>query len=316
MKNQLDHFLLGLLWLLACTLGVSFWFNTKYGFNIFSIPHWQYLGTLQASGTPVKTGLYISMVIAVIIMMIGLYIILRPKFRKIRLAKPEEVVILDTPADSQTQQPETQITDSTAAPISLVRPPRLEASRMSNTIGIASPGPVPAAHAVAPITPPVSADMAMAPKITVPLTPGNNSNGSADFAHIEKIFTDAGYLVKKPPRIRTLRPALYAIGASEAVWIGAVGIEPARLAGAIDALNQIFVETLEDIKINIFGFVISPKPDAVGVDTSSIMRFDSVQDLAAFMADHPADPILDDEKSDFDAYSEYIDTVSDYFNKT
>lgn len=314
MKNHLDNFLLGLLWLLACTLGVSFWYNTKFGFNIFSIPHWQYLGTLQASGAPVNSWFYISMVIAVIIMMGGLYIILRPRFRKIKLAKPEEVIIEDK--IDQTPAPVSPVSDTTTAPMTMVRPPRLESSRMNNTIGTNNPAPLPPAVQSTPSLPVIPAAMATAPNVSVPMITENNAVKSGDFADIEKIFSDAGYLVKKPPKIQTLRPALYAIGHNETVWIGAVGIEPARLKSAINALNEIFVETLEDIDINIHGFVISPRPDANGVDTSDILIFNSVNDLSDYMQEHPADPIPDGDKSDFDAYSEYIDTVSDYFNKT
>lgn len=314
MKNHLDNFLLGLLWLLACTLGVSFWYNTKFGFNIFSIPHWQYLGTLQASGAPINSWFYISMVISVIIMMGGLYIILRPRFRKIKLAKREEVVIEDKIDDTPTSM--ATVSDTTPAPSTLVRPPRLESSKMNNAIGTNYPAPIPATVPQTPVLPVISADMATAPNISVPMITENNAEKPGDFADIEKIFTDAGYLVKKPPRIKTLRPALYAIGYNETVWIGAVGIEPARLQNAINALNEIFVETLEDIAINIHGFVISPRPDANGIDTSNILIFNSVDDLSDYMQQHPADPLPDSEKSDFDAYSEYIDTVSDYFNKT
>lgn len=85
MKIRIDNILLCILWLLAITLGTSFWFNTVFGFNIFSTNHWQYLAYLQAAHTPIKTGFYISMVVIVFIAIFGLYLVVRPRRRKIRL---------------------------------------------------------------------------------------------------------------------------------------------------------------------------------------------------------------------------------------
>ena len=73
MKTRLNNILIGLLWLLIATLGASFWFNTKYGFNVLSAQHWQYLAYMQASNQPVKPSFYISLVVVICVMVAGLY---------------------------------------------------------------------------------------------------------------------------------------------------------------------------------------------------------------------------------------------------
>ena len=85
MKIRFDNFLLCILWLLAMTLGTSFWFGTIYGFDIFSSAHWEYISYLQASQTPIKTSFYISVAIVIFMTIFGMYLILRPHMRKIRL---------------------------------------------------------------------------------------------------------------------------------------------------------------------------------------------------------------------------------------
>ena len=90
-----------------------------------------------------------------------------------------------------------------------------------------------------------------------------NSEG---FVEIENIFKSAGYIIKKPPRLNGIRPALYAIGTDEVVWVGSVGIEPSRLAKSVEKLREKFIETLEDIEIHTNAFVIDPKPDNAVVE--------------------------------------------------
>lgn len=288
MNKRIDRFLLGLLWLLATTLGANFWFNTKFGFNIFFASHWEYLGQLQASKAEISPLFYTSMVIIVFLMLSGLYLIVRPRFRKINFQENTPSVIEDEhvekPMDIVVSEPEEIITSVIPA----VRPPRLSIPTINNYTAQHKP--------VEPIT---------------PVTPVNTPiNGSEE---IEEIFKKAGYLVKKPTKIGNFVPNLFAIGSDEVLWIGAVDIEQNKLSEAIEKLRSIFTETLEDIEINIKSFIIKSK---IGEsDFPAIEKFDSLTALSDFISKNPNREITDSEKEDFEAYSEYIDTVADYFKK-
>ncbi|MDL2295976.1 hypothetical protein LJC18_04185 [Lachnospiraceae bacterium OttesenSCG-928-E19] len=310
MKTRIDNFLLGLLWLLACTLGASFWFTTRFGFSLFTIQHWQYLGQLQASRTPINAWFYISLVIFAVIMIGGLYLIVRPRFRKIKLAcdLPPPTVEQLKPIEKPLTAPEPEKTVTTTQTVqepvtkpvsSTARPPRLVLPTITNPVA-------------RPATPTAATVPTLAPENLPVIAPQNNDG----FAEIENIFKSAGYVIKKPPRLNGLRPALYAIGSDEVVWIGSVGVEPSRLAKSVEKLREIFVETLEDIEIHINAFVIDPKPDNAEVDSPiSILSFGTVGELATYITTRPNPPLASDDTENFDAYSEYIDTVTGYFNK-
>ncbi|MDE6570729.1 MAG: hypothetical protein K2L95_00715 [Alphaproteobacteria bacterium] len=309
MKKQIDYILLGTLWLLAATLGISFWFNTQFGFNIFSGAHWQYLGQLQASDTHVRPMFYISMVLAVIVTIAGLYLLMQPRLRRMRMPgfirrignRRRNIDNIDDAA--QIVLPPAQTPAPTPTPIdNTPRPPRLNIARVG-TPGATQNAPTGAA-ASAMTTP--APTMGMAPHGPVPQT-------TINFDDIKQIFESAGYTVKPSPRIAGIRPALFAIGADETLWMGSVGIEPGRLNAAMERLNSVFTDTLEDIVIRINGFVIDargPVPDGANIHV-----FDSLDAVRTYMDAHRNRTMTDAERDDFGAYSEYIDTVSNYLNK-
>jgi hypothetical protein len=141
-----------------------------------------------------------------------------------------------------------------------------------------------------------------------PPPPAAAQSAIGEFKNIEAIFANAGYTVKKPPKIGDIRPALLAIGPEEVLWIGAVGVAPAALAKSVEMLRALFNDTLEDIPIHINAFVVKPS----GAEAADIESFESVDALAARMEERKA--IKDGEPDNFGAYSEYIDTVCGYFN--
>ncbi len=299
MKKQIDHFLLGLLWLLAITLGASFWFNIRFGFNIFYLGHWEYLGQLQAARQTVSVSFYMSIIVVVFVMIFGLYIIVRPRFRKIPVFKPTVQATHTPPAPPVAV---IEKTEPVAQAIQAVRPPRIVVPSNGHAVRPA------VTTEPAPMVAPMSPMRMMEPVITpIPTMPPVTTS---DFEDIENIFKSAGYTVKKPPRIGNLRPALFAVGPDENLWIGAVGIEPARLADAVDKLRTIFTDTLEDIQIHIHPFIIAPTAPGTDMET-----FDTVANLRDYISTNPARKLSDDDTEDFDAYSEYVDTVADYFNK-
>ena len=299
MMNRINKILIGLLWLLASTLGITFWFNTVYGFNIFSAQHWQHLSYMQATGQAVRTSFYISMVVAIIIVTFGFYILLQPRFRRITLplhdsttpppapvAKPSQVhesvsatpTAPDTPAPQPTQQPPTAPT--------IVRPPRLNI----------------------PVTPQNTA----APRVPLMPVAQPKIDPETEYADIRNIFESAGYVFKGMPKIKGVQTATIAIGTGEILWLGAVGVKTSDVQRAVDTLAGVFTDTLEDIEIHINAFVIAPTDSA---NDTNILRFANTDELREYIMAHPNTAPSADETENFDAYSGYIGTVVDYIGK-
>ena len=310
MRNRIDTILLGLLWLLASTLGASFWLNTRFGFNIFSAQHWQYLAYLQAAHTPVQTMFYVSVIISVLIMVFGLYILVRPRLRRIRLPRrPASSVAMQAAAQKHIQKSVPQpASNPDSSTIEIVR-------------GEAAPAPAPAPQ-TAPtparpprlniptvnIQPPAAAMAAPSPAQQTAPTPAHVSN------ELRRMFEDAGYVVKPNPKIGNVNTDLFAIGTNENLWMGAVGVKTTDMRVAIDRLAQVFSDTLDDIEININGFVIGA-PDAATSEFQDILMFDSAAAVGEYIAAHPNPPVPSDDAGNFDAYSAYISTVIDYIGK-
>ena len=135
MRNNLEHILLSMLLGLSILLGLSFWLNTTFGFNIFYKEHWEVLARLQASHTPIHYGFYISIIVAILIFLIGIYVIYRPTTPKVQ----EKTVVQQTQSAQPSQPIETsEKTDDASIPvpsIPLARPPRLNLpSNMSQIV--------------------------------------------------------------------------------------------------------------------------------------------------------------------------------------
>lgn len=299
MKNRINNILIGLLWLLAITLGASFWFNTKYGFNIFSLPHWQYLAYMQASNQPVRASFYTSFLIFVIVAVFGLYKLLQPRFRRIVLPIIDRSVQL------------AQKTQTTPEPI---QQPQMEPSTLATT-------PEPKANVATPNTPRPprlnipTVSRTSAPVPYVPLTTKTETkrfNPEQEYADIKQIFTSAGFVYKGAPRIKNIQTSIIAIGTGEILWIGANDISTTDMQTAVDTLRGVFTDTLDDIEININAFIIG---GANNDSNDSIMHFATVDDLRTFIDTHQNVPPAADEAENFDAYSGYIGTVIEYLGK-
>ncbi len=312
MRTRLDNILLGILWLLAATLGTSFWFNTKYGFNIFSAQHWQYLAYLQASKTPVAPSFYISLGVVVFMTIFGLYFLIQPRFRKIvlpiRKIQPHAAnAQKNTQSDAQPENTETQPAPTITAPT-----PAAPAATVQHPAAtpVAPTAPRPATLRPPHLTLPPANSYASAPAPTAS-TALATAKKDTDDTEIRDIFTKNGYTVKKTPYINRWRPNLLAIGTNEVLWIGAVGATTSQVKKAIDKLNQIFSDTLDDVNIGINGFSINA-PDAETAEFNDILLFNTIGDLDEYMRSYPNPEPTPEEKENFDAYSEYIDTVIEY----
>lgn len=306
MKKQIDFILLGTLWVLATILGTSFWFNTQFGFNILSTAHWRYLATLQASGTPVRPIFYVSVIVAVVIIIGGLYLLMLPRIRGLRLGARRRLhdrakVAKDasqstTPLAVPQEQNSIETAPVAVAPSPGMRPPRLN-------FGTVRPKPIaPSGAGNTPGTSPADA----------PQTPALRPANDAALAELKRIFESAGYLVKPSPRIAGLALDLFAVGMGENLWMGGIGANPTALERSVKRISDVFTDTLDDIPIHIHAFTIGT--DMTSTDT--VLVFPDIPTLGQYMADHPATTVPPESREDFDAYNEYIDTVSNYLNTT
>lgn len=302
MKRNHENILLGLLWLTTATLGTTFWFNIRFGFNLFSGAHWDYLATQQATRAPISFCFYASFVVATFITLFVLYLLIRPHKRNIQLAaqapQSQNVTNTSLPDNSFEAPPTAQ--ETTPAPIMLQRPPRLNITPSSTM----APAPTSATQNAIDGTP--------TPQTTPITQPVPQQAPQQDWPQIREIFSTAGYIIKPEPRINGEKMALFAIGTDEVLWVGAVGISTSQMQSCVNKLEQLFHDTLEDIEINVNAFVLNPS----GATTdSSVLTFDTVDSLRDYMNTHRNAPLDADDAENFAAYSEYITTVIEYIGK-
>ncbi len=127
-------------------------------------------------------------------------------------------------------------------------------------------------------------------------------------SEIEQIFTDANYVVKKAPKIGGIQTSLLAVGTGETVFIGTENVSVDDMQGIVDKLNGIFTDTLEDIEITIVPFIITNQQ----IQSDNILIFQDLSELSLYMDEHKNPPLSDDDDGNFEAFSSYITTVSEY----
>lgn len=290
MRNKFEHFLLSFLLGIAVLLGLSFWLNVIYGFNLFSKEHWNELARLQAEQIPVSTGFYVSIIVAVFIFVFGI------------------LLLYIIPTIKRTRK---KVSNSFLSTAPMVPRHKAEEKNDDNTI-------------FEPQMPKLN--MSQPPKLNLPsnmaeiMQQRNENNQSkvkepvTDYdAILTQIFKDKGFMVKPNPVISGFSPNLFAIAPNEIVWIGAVDTDINKLQSAINRLDGIFTDTLEDIKININAFLIDTKNTYQSND--SIFVFKTLEELKTFVTElPPAWPkdMSNADQENFDAYSEYIDTIIQY----
>ena len=291
MRNKFEHILLSLLLGIAILLGLSFCLNIIYVFNLFNKAHWIELARLQAEQIPVSTGFYISIGIAVFMLVFGLFFLYIPaikqahKKQSIQAEQNYENIIPKTPEQQEEQiKKETKITEQSHVDLNLSQPPKLHL--------------------------PVN----MARILQQQHEDNQQKESPIQYDSIlAQMFSDHGYIVKPNPVISRFTPNLFAIAPNEIIWIGAVDKDIDKLQSAISKLESIFSETLEDIKININAFLIDTKNSHIVSD--SVFVFNSIEELKTFVSElPPAWPkdMSNADQDNFDAYSEYIDTIIQY----
>ncbi len=305
MKKNFENILLGILWLLAATLGTTFWFNTRFGFNLFSGTHWDYLATQQASRAPVSFWFYFSFVAATFITLFVLYLLIKPRRRNIKMPQQQKSVPIAPVA-----LPTTNENKSDASQINII----------PGTVQHAPTTPVASSAAPMPPRPPrlnIAPANTFAPATPVsPFAPATTTTSSSqtkqDWPEIREVFSMAGYVIKPEPFINGKKMALLAIGTDEVLYLGAVSISISEMAGCVNKLQQIFRDTLDDIEITVNPFILNP------TDTNTntqILTFNSIEELRHYMNEHRNTALPADEAENFAAYSEYITTVIEYIGK-
>lgn len=310
-----ERFLIAVLWLSALMLLAMWFFNTIYGFNLFIAAHWQYLAELQLMGT-VERGFYISFMTFIVIAVFGLYVLIVPWHRKIKMQKHETLV-----ANHESLQENNDARPaSKASPPDMSRPPRLN-------INVFTPAPPPVVNSTPQIRAPE-------PRLPSP----------EDIEKIRNIVDQVGFTIKQAPRIGDVKLDLWAIGPDEALVIGIYSPEDGeiiaaeggdsiwkangrnfkspvwRMTSVVQRLEALFLEILDpDLKINILPFVISKgkiaNKDAVQVvwDALGVKMFDDVDVFDNFMHENRPGMMDEVQKGNFDAFSEFVDTVTGYF---
>lgn len=288
--------------------------RTMFGFDILSGRHWHYIAELQAAGTHIKSSFYISLGVIIILTVVVLYILMAPHMQRLKLlrrihrnnvqtkmTRPKSAPT--TIAPQITTEQKIQPTQTTHGP---TRPRSPISSMMSHTTQNTASSIPNATMPTPAITPaPISA--------TAPAPAANTTTGNDTFDAIREIFTNAGYVVKRSPRIGNFRPALFAIGTDEELWIGGVGTPQETIADAATRMSSIFSDTLDGIEIQINVFILTPRAP---VDMPDILTFNTIDELREFMDKNQNVPPPADGVENFDAYSEYIDTVIKYMDKT
>ena len=319
MKRFFEKFLLGILWLLSITLVTTLWMNTNYGFDMLSAAHWEYLGTLQANRSEIKPDFYISLIAALFIALIGLYLIMRPRKQRIKSApqtpaKTNIIIVPQQPTVQPAPKPEPQKQEKTETKVEKREQPF-------------TPRPAPAIsltnRPISPmgLRPPIQRPTTTVP--TPPLQPTPKINATApavqntNSPEVQSTLESSEYIIKKCDRIGKLQNPTVAIGYDQSVWIIATKASPNTMVDAIQTLVTIFDDTLgetaNDIKLR--GFIIEPT-EPVQRNDNLVIAFDNTGDFVKYVNEHKNIKPDDYDAELFDAFSTYIGTVTGYIGKT
>ena len=277
LHERINCILLGTLWTLAMVLILDFWLNTFYNFNIFSSAHWQFVANLQAENQPIATGFYISIAAAVLLCFSGLYMLLRPRFRKINFnPTPQPTKVEPAP---EKPQPIESVTAQT-----MQRPPHLHIQPNHRVI------------------PPKQ------PMVTQPTTTKIEPQYTQE---MREIFEKGHYRVLGSKIISKVPLSLIALGTNETLWLGAYNISHEQMVDTILQFKTLFKETLEDIDIDINAFIIKPTDDT---PSDAILDLASIDELSTIIEENPnaEESEADKESGNMDAFAGYIETVLTY----
>jgi hypothetical protein len=316
-----DKFLLGALWTVALVLLADFWFDIRFGFNIFLRDHWRFLADIQTGTDSVSIVFYVSLFLFAIILPAGLYYISAPK-RRIRIKKEEieKEILKPEPVSTNNSQ---LITHNSPAVPAMQRPPSMIIPGHLQNISLS---PTPA--------------------LTPSPTPSPVQTNNESEIKVRDIITGAGFITMTPPRIMGEQLSIWATGTDEVLIIGKIikvsgdvsayeGPEATwtdangrfdspvgTLSSSVDKIKQLVSDTLDDsIKIQYRSFLfvdggrLTNKDMFGGIGRDyGIREFDDMTLLREWIMASPNKPVPTAEIEDFEAYKDYINTIADYFN--
>ena len=286
--ERINYILIGTLWSLAMVLILDFWLNTAYNFNIFSSTHWHFVSQLQAENKPIVTGFYLAIILSITVGILGLYVLYRPRFRKIILNSPKKNdTNIDTPINAHEQKQESNTLSAMQKnnqPI-IQRPPHLHIQP----------------HQVQPKQFPKNDTQ----------TPTKQPKQARYTDEIREIFEKNNYKVLTPKTISGVPLSLIALGTNETIWLGACDTSHEKMADMLIALKSVFNETLNGIEIDVNAFIIKPSDDK---QIDAILDLDSLEALDAAISEvpNPQESDADKESGNMDAFTGYIETVITY----
>ncbi len=299
LSERVNLLLLGTLWTLAIVLILDFWLNTAYNFNIFSSDHWKFVSNLQATNQHIASGFYVAIILAVVACITGLYVLFRPKFRKIELNQPTKPTSVPQPTQQPIQKPEPVQQPNNIAPAQPVQP-NIQKPVMQRP---------PHLHIQMPQNPPRQPVTNTNPQPSVTTKPKHPELLYVD--EMRAAFDKNGYKVLSPKIISGTPLSLIALGTNETLWLGAANISHEQMTDIILSFKKIFQETLEDIEIDINSFIINPT-DTDSVD--AILDLKTIEELPSAIANIPNAPEseFDKESDNMNAFAGYIETVLTY----
>ncbi|MDR3208592.1 MAG: hypothetical protein LBT45_01965 [Rickettsiales bacterium] len=307
-----ERFLISVLWANAAVIAALWFFNTIFGFNLFSATHWRYLAELQVAGG-VAVGFYISAVSFVVVGLAGLYMLIVPWHRKITMMPS---VYAPVSATATTDKPA-----ETAGRIQLPeRPPKLNLNNIF----------IPTKH----------------DEIIKREVPARVVQVSETAENIKSMLSRIGFVVKESPSIGGVKPDFLAIGTDEALVVGLLCGERGEIVASeggdslwrannqtfkspawqittiVQKLSALFLEVLDpELKVSILPFVfsdgrISNRDSVQNIwDALGVKVFDDMNIFADFLEEYRPRRLDDAEKEDFGAFSDFVDNVLGYFNK-
>ncbi len=290
---------------MTMTLATTLWMNIRYGFDIFSATHWEYISTLQANRTNIKLDFYLSLILSLCITLVVLYFIVRPRPRKNALPSATVQPYALTPMEQKAQAPEPAPihneaevhSNLSAGPTSNQRP-RSPSAMMSGMARKQNPQQ---------FTPPTQ--RMNTPTPTAVVAPKNPLGSD-----INAIFESAGFIMKPCKRIGKLGAPIVALGYNQTLWIGTSNASGEDMVDAFQTLTNLFDDTLGDSAndITLHGCIIAPTST---VEHDLISTFDNIDAFKQFMKEHQNVKPDDFDSDLFDAISTYIGTVTNYIGK-
>jgi hypothetical protein len=126
-------------------------------------------------------------------------------------------------------------------------------------------------------------------------------------------FVNAGYDVRDLIRIDGKYPGVVAIGNNEKLFIATLNDDFYTLQNTLKRIELCFADTLEGINIDTHIFCVSETDRDLG---NNVTRFASVAALDKYLKSHPnIRPTNKQERENFNAYAEYIETAIEYLFK-